>query len=200
MRWNRVAGILVGLVSLVVSLVAAGIVIVYLSEYGERRIAAAVCAAVVGVVVSVTAYFLVSRYCTTGKSSLLVIVLLAVILLAPLVSMAYPGRIIYSRFGLTVYGVIPVPLLDITVGSHRGLWFRDKSHFVSLEEVESLLSPDVEILVIGAGWNSAVKVDSAAKEMQGIEVHILPTPEAFELFNQYRLEGRRVALIAHSTC
>jgi hypothetical protein len=114
--------------------------------------------------------------------------------------MVWPGRITYSDFGLTVYGIIPVPVLDVTVGAHGGLWFRDKSHFVSLDEVESLLSPEVEVVVIGIGWHSAVQVDPAIQDLGGREVHILPTPEAFDLFNRAVSEGRQVILIAHSTC
>ncbi len=114
--------------------------------------------------------------------------------------MTYPGRVITSRFGLTVYGIIPVPLLDVTVGPHGGLWFRDKSHFISVDEFKSLWTPDVEVVVIGIGWESLVKVDPAIEEMEGVEIHILPTPKAFDLFNRYVLEGRKVVLIAHSTC
>ena len=55
-------------------------------------------------------------------------------------------------------------------------------------------------LVIGIGWNSNVRVDPAVKNIKGAEVHILPTPQAFELFNRCVSEGRRVVLIAHSTC
>ena len=115
-------------------------------------------------------------------------------LLAPLLSMVWPGRITYARFGLTVYGIIPVPLLDITVGPHGGLWFRDKSHFISTTEVQSLLSPDVEVVVIGIGWNSVVNVAPAIRNLEEAEIHILPTPAAFEFFNQCVSEGRKVVL------
>ena len=74
------------------------------------------------------------------------------------------------------------------------------SHLVSFDEIQPLLSPDVEVLVIGIGWHSAVGVDPAIEELEGIELHILPTPDAFDLFNRYVSAGRRVALIAHSTC
>jgi len=114
--------------------------------------------------------------------------------------MFYPGKITYSRFGLTVYGIIPVPIFDITVGPHGGLWFRNKSHFISIDEVQPLLSPKVKILVIGIGWDSKVKVDPAIRDMKGVEIHILPTPEAFDLFNKYKSEERKAVLVAHSTC
>ena len=116
MQWNRIAGILVSLVSLVLSLMAAGILCAYLTEYGEKRIILAAFIAAFGVGVGVVAYLFVSRHCKSSRSAMIVIAILVVLLLSPLASMTYPGRVIYSRFGLTVYGIIPVPVLDITVG------------------------------------------------------------------------------------
>lgn len=200
MNWNRVVGTLVGFVSLALSLMVAGIVYSYLTEYGARRILLAAVIVAIGLGVGVVAYLLVSKHCRRKRCAVIVIALLVALLLAPLASMAYPGTVLYSRFGLTVYGLVPVPALDITVRSHGALWFRDKSHFISIDEVQPLLSPNVEALVIGIGWHSAVRVDPAIEELEGIEIHILPTPQAFELFNRYVSAGRRVTLIAHSTC
>ena len=200
MRWNRVAALFVGLVSLALSLMAAGIVYTYLTEYGPRRILLAAVIVVIGLGVGVAAYLLVSKYCRHKRCAAIVIALLVALLLAPLASMAYPGTVLYSSFGLTVYGLVPVPVLDVTVGPHGGLWFRDKSHYVSVHEVNRLLSPDVEVVLIGIGWESAVKVDPAIHEIKGLEVRILPTPSALASFNQYISEGREVVLLAHSTC
>jgi hypothetical protein len=99
-----------------------------------------------------------------------------------------------------VYGAIPVPVLDITVGPGGGLWFRDKSHLVTAEEVQRLLSPEVEAVIIGIGWHSAVRVDPAVREIDAPEILTLPTPDAFTLYNQYKSDGKVVVLIAHSTC
>jgi hypothetical protein len=66
--------------------------------------------------------------------------------------------------------------------------------------VERLLSPGVEVLIVGTGWQDAVSVDAAIEQLRGIEVHILKTPAAFALYNDYRSQGRRVVLLAHSTC
>ena len=114
--------------------------------------------------------------------------------------MFYPGKVTYARFGLTVYGVIPISSLDVTVGPGSLLWFRDKSHFISVDEVEPLLSPETDVLLIGTGWHGAARVDPAVQELAGIELRVLQTPAAFELFNELVSSGRRVALIAHSTC
>jgi hypothetical protein len=171
-----------------------------LTEYGGQRIAIAAFIVAVGVGIAVAVYLLVSRVCRNKKNTIVALSLLLLLLLVPLLSMVWPGQISYARSGLTVYGLIPVPVLDITVGSHGELWFRDKSHFVSLEEVQPLLSPGVEVVVIGIGWQSAVHVAPAVQDLEGCEVHILPTPQAFELFNRYVSEGKNVVLLAHSTC
>ena len=200
MELRRVTGALVGIVLFAVSVLVAGIVWAYLTEYGLQRIALSVAIAAVGAGVAAVAYLLVVRTCKSRRCSLVIASLLVVLLLVPVLSMVYPGQVTYSRFGLTLYGVIPVPSLDITVSPGGLLWFRDKSHFISVDEVEPLLTSDVEVLVIGIGWHGAAKVDPAVQEIDGIEVHILETPAAFELFNELVSNGRRVALIAHSTC
>jgi hypothetical protein len=114
--------------------------------------------------------------------------------------MTYPGRITYSRFGLTVYGAIPVPYLDVTVNRHGFLWFRTKTHEMTLEEVEPLIASDVEVIVIGIGWERLVRVDPAVRGLAGGSVEVLTTPDAFARYNQLRNEGRRVVLLAHTTC
>ena len=200
MDLRRVTGALVSIVLFAISVLIAGIVWAYLTEYGWQRFALSGAITVVGAGLAVVAYFLVVRYCKQRRCSLVVVSLLVVLLLVPALSMLYPGKVTYSRFGLAVYGVIPVPSLDITVSQGGMLWFRDKSHFISIEEVEPLLSSDTEVLVIGTGWHGAVSVDPAVQELEGLEVQVLRTPAAFDLFNELVSSGRRVALIAHSTC
>jgi hypothetical protein len=145
-------------------------------------------------------YAAIAQLCRGNRCAITVLVLLGLAVLAILASPLYYGRISYARFGLTVYGLIPVPTLDLTVGPRGGLWFRDKSHSLSLQEVEHLLSPEVETLIVGTGWEGGMHVSSAIRELSGIEIRVLRTPAAFELFNAYRSEGKTVVLIAHSTC
>ncbi len=109
-------------------------------------------------------------------------------------------RITFARFGLTVYGVIPVAGLDITVSSRGLLGFREKTHHLRLEEVMELLTPDVEIVVIGTGWENMVRVEDAVRELPGLEVTVLRTPEALAYYNSVVSRGKRVILLAHSTC
>jgi hypothetical protein len=199
MGLSRMAGGLVSACLLGVALLISWVVWAYLTESGSWRQLTSVSVAVLGSVAAALVYRFLSR--RSGRGALaIVMLLLAALSAVPLVSMYYPGQVTYSRFGLTVYGVIPVPFLDVTVGPCGGLWFRDKTHLVTIDEVERLLSPEVEAVIIGIGWHSAVQIDPAVRELVGPVVLSAPTPEAFRLFNQYKSQGRVVVLIAHSTC
>ena len=119
---------------------------------------------------------------------------------APLLSVV-AQRITYSQFGFTVYGAIPVPVLDITINRHGILWFRQKTHQITREELDALVSPGVEIVVVGIGWDSFAKLTDDAKLISTtIDLRVLPTPAAFALYNKLKAEGRKVVLLAHSTC
>ena len=111
------------------------------------------------------------------------------------------GRISYSRFGLTVYGLVPIPTLDITVDQRGALWFRPKTHLILREEIASVLEPDTEVVVIGIGWEQIARIEADALPVGSkAELKVLSTQEAFRLFNLLKSQGRRVVLIAHSTC
>jgi len=171
-----------------------------MTEYGSRRIQAASFMVFLGVALAALIYFSVLKFCKNRNRVIGVIIVLLLILLVPTLSMFAPGRITYARFGITVYGVIPILALDITVNSQGLLWFRDKSHWVSLDEVQSLLTPDVDILVIGIGWDEQVNVDPEIKSLDSLDVYILPTPQALDKFNQFKSEGKKTVLVSHSTC
>lgn len=110
-------------------------------------------------------------------------------------------RITYATFGFTVYGLIPVPALDLTVDQNGVMWFREKSHQINRAELERLMTEEVEILVVGNGWDSVAQLTEEAKDLKNIvDLRILPTPDAIDLFNQLKSEGRVVVLLAHSTC
>jgi hypothetical protein len=200
---GRGVGLVVGLMVLAFAGLAAGILFAYMTESGWQRLVAVAAIAVAGACAAVVVYLFVTWVCKSKPRSLAIQALLAALFIVPILSMFYPGRITHARFGLTVYGLIPVPSLDITVRSNGVLWFRDKSHDMSLEEVTALLPADTDVVIIGTGWHGAMRVApaiQAIEDIEGIAVHTLRTPEAFELFNQLRSAGRRVVLIAHSTC
>jgi hypothetical protein len=176
------------------SVLAALVPWLYLTEYGNGPRAIGMVAGVVGSAVSL---FMALR----GPQAIRRPVSIAIILLflgPPLLSMAI-GRVTHARFGLTIYGLIPVPLLDLRVGPSGFLWFRDKTRFLSLSEVEPYLDSGYD-LILGIGWEGAVEVDDAIRALGRPTIHILRTPEALALFDNLRSEGKRPVLILHSTC
>jgi hypothetical protein len=112
---------LVGAVILAVAVLIAGIVYTYLTEYGGQRIAAAAAIVAGGMALALVACWAVTRYCRNTERVGAVLALLAVLVATPLLSTVYPGRVTCARFGLTVVGAVPVPLLDITAGPRGGL-------------------------------------------------------------------------------
>lgn len=197
---QQLVGLLVGVTVLALTLTASYVIIAYLTEYGIARIILAVAVVVAGLGVAAVAWQRIANRQMSRKRATISTALIVTLLAAPVCSMQLPGKITFSRFGLTVYGLVPAPVLDITVKANGLLWFRDKSHFISLAEVKKLLSPDLDALIIGTGWDGLVQVDPAVRDLPGVEVHIVLTPEAFKLFNQLKVQGKKVALIAHSTC
>lgn len=113
---------------------------------------------------------------------------------------AHIGRVGYARFGFTVYGVTPIPSLDITVSAKGRLGIRSKTHRITAAELRALAEPGVEIIIVGNGWDQVAQVEPAALAIPGVAVVVLPTPEAFKEFNRLRGLGKRVALLAHTTC
>lgn len=102
----------------------------------------------------------------------------------------------YDHLGFTVYGAIPVPVLDITINRHGILWFRQKTHQITREELDALVKPGVEIVVVGIGWDSIAQLTDDAKLISTtIDLRVLPTPAAFALYNKLKAEGRKVVEI-----
>ncbi len=130
---------------------------------------------------------------------------IAAILIALLIVSAYPiscliGRVTFAEFGLTTYGIIPVPALDITVDSNGLLWFRDKTHLITETEITRLLDDNVEVAVIGTGWNNAARLAAGVAENIPVKLVVLSTPEAFAEFHRLKAAGVSAVLLAHSTC
>jgi hypothetical protein len=132
------------------------------------------------------------------SKSVATIMLATVLLIYP--ASCFIGRVTYARFGVTTYGLLPIPALDIVVHDNGVLWFRDKSHRVSREEIDAVVSGETEVLIIGKGWDGVLRVDEDALNRQGIEIRVLRTPDAIATFNKLRQDGIKVALICHSTC
>lgn len=199
MAHNRKTAIFLAAVLATMAIVVSWIVFAFLPISPERLTLASTCF-VVGVVCSFATYFIVIKLPDKHWVRLTTTALLVLCASIPVISAVVP-RITYSRFGFTVYGATPVPFLDITINRHGFLWFRPKTHLITRDELEALISPGVEIVIVGIGWDRIAQLTEEAKLLgDSVDLRILSTPDAFALYNQLKSEGRCVVLLAHSTC
>jgi len=110
------------------------------------------------------------------------------------------NRFGYHRSGLTFYSGVPIPYFDLKIHTNGMLSLRTKSHFVSVEEVDDLISEKPDVLIIGIGYDKLVRVDEKILNSTNIKIEALETSKAIRRFNTLRDEGKIVAAIIHSTC
>lgn len=112
----------------------------------------------------------------------------------------WPGGVTYARFGFTVVGACPIPAFDFSITEAGWISACTKSHRITLAEASALTASGAEILIIATGWDQVARVDAEVLKMPRVAVEVLPTGAAFQRYNKLRREGRRVALLAHTTC
>ncbi len=179
------------------SIVLTLIVWTYLAEYPSRFLASALVFAG-GASISLVLGVAIARARSAKWGIAAVIVVLALLAMVPVSHLI--GRVTYACFGLTVYGIIPVPVLDITVDAAGRLWFRNKTHLITAAEIEQLATDGVEVVVVGIGWQSVAKVEERAFRLPRVSVLALSTPEALEEYARLKASGTKVVLLAHTTC
>lgn len=112
-------------------------------------------------------------------------------------------RITGYRFGaVTVDGAAHTA--DVLVrGETCTPWRRKRGHAVAIEDLEAVLDPPPEILVLGTGAFGLMRVPAAVRaaiEDRGVEVVAKRTAKAVETFNALSDAGRNVAIGMHLTC
>jgi hypothetical protein len=123
---------------------------------------------------------------------------LLLLMVLPPLSTLWPGGITHARFGLTVVGAMPLPLVDPVIHADGQLGFRDKTHSLLAAELEPLRASGAERIVIGTGWSEQVRVSEVVRQASDVEV--LDTPGAILRHRELREQGVRVVLLLHSTC
>lgn len=199
MQRNRNSATILSAVTFTASSVAAFALYAFLPFSRERY---PVTGAVItcGLLASLLVFAVVRRLPDRRLARFVATSLVLTLALAPLVSALRP-RITYARFGFTVFGITPIPALDLTIDRNGLLWFRHKSHQITRAEIEALVSDDVEIVIVGIGWQSVAALTEDAKQLaDSVDMRVLPTPDAFALYNDLIASGHRVVLLAHSTC
>jgi len=94
-------------------------------------------------------------------------------------------------------------LPDGMVRQRKGGFWIFGSHSIKKEEVEELSKAGAEVMVVGIGTNSMVKVSKDAKnyiEKAKLELHVLPSREAVTKYNELVEQKKKVGALIHITC
>jgi hypothetical protein len=111
------------------------------------------------------------------------------------------GEFDTSRFGLTTYARVPIPVIDVQVRGDGAFRPVLRSHAIDDARLRWLLSREPpEVLIVGVGWESTAKVASTFHPPDGTKLLVLPTDEAIATYNSLKADGVRVAIHVHSTC
>lgn len=81
-------------------------------------------------------------------------------------------------------------------------WQYIKHHVCTSKDIEDIVQ-DVDILIMGIGYNGMVEVEEEAKtfmQEKWIRIIIKQTTEAIQEYNKLVKQGKKVATILHSTC
>ena len=81
-------------------------------------------------------------------------------------------------------------------------WWRKEGHSLCLEDLQTVLAETPEILIVGLGHDSRMRIPDETKDLlreANIELQALPTAEACERYNQIARSRRTIAAL-HITC
>lgn len=94
---------------------------------------------------------------------------------------------------------------DLIVHSDRieTNWCRKQGHELAIEDVQTIVAEQPEVLVIGTGCYGRMHIPQSTLDyfsQQGIKVESARTSAAVERFNQLQQECARVVAALHLTC
>ena len=81
-------------------------------------------------------------------------------------------------------------------------WWRKDGHVLHIEDIESIVKEQPEVLVVGTGKYGVMKVPSQTREYiesKGTELIVAPTAKACEVYNRVSKDKKAVAAL-HLTC
>ena len=84
----------------------------------------------------------------------------------------------------------------------QGDWWRKESHELTLRDINGIMNENPEILLVGTGAPGMMRVLPEVEreaEARNIQLIVLPTAEACEIYNQLSPTQRVVAML-HLTC
>lgn len=107
------------------------------------------------------------------------------------------------RFGkIVIDGKVHKKDVIILPGKVIAGWWREEGHLLQSADLREVLEAAPEILVVGMGSISHMRIAHEVKEAvinAGIELISLPTVEACKVYNK-RSQGNKVAAALHLTC
>jgi hypothetical protein len=108
----------------------------------------------------------------------------------------------YSFGKITIEGKTYTSDMIIYPGKVNASWWRKQGHNLEIADLVDVLAAQPEVLVVGTGAMGLMKVPKETishLESKGIEVHVVRTGEAVELFN--KLQKDKIVIAAfHLTC
>ena len=93
--------------------------------------------------------------------------------------------------------------LKIVQGQVVSQWWRKSGHLLEAADMKDILAAHPEIVVVGTGYASNMRIDpklQSTLQQESIKLIAENTHEATETFNQLRSEGKDVAGAFHLTC
>ena len=116
----------------------------------------------------------------------------------------------YNTYNLTVYKGIPIPFFDLLIYPDGMPRLVDKKHFFNNQDKQFLLGQEPSILLMGSGAEGNGGRGFKESEephfmfnketMKETQIIILKTPQACEVFNRLKREGKNVLFVLHNSC
>lgn len=81
-------------------------------------------------------------------------------------------------------------------------WWRKDGHVLHIEDLESIVKEQPEVLIVGTGKYGVMTVPSQTRayiESQGIELIVMPTDHACKMYNEIA-KAKKVVAALHLTC
>ena len=134
------------------------------------------------------------------RSGVLISVVMVGLAVGGWVAVNPAGQFGISRYGITTFNRLPVPLMDLQVRADGSMRVRLKTHDITADRLRWLTEGSPSVLIIAVGWEESARVSSDVALPEGGKVLILPTEAALSTFNALQQRRVRVAIHVHSTC
>ena len=82
-------------------------------------------------------------------------------------------------------------------------WWRNRDHRLDVDDVKDILSPGIDLLVVGTGYAENMRVEKGLQSLmrkENITLIAQDTHTAVKTFNRLRGEGKDAAGAFHLTC